>query len=398
MSEHIGPRRSIALLAAGAVGFLIVNVIVGAAANPRFPNEEGPMPRWLPAAMLAMVVGLALLAARHAPWRRIAAGFVFGYLLLAVGCNGQLTTSWSIAATRLHPTREPARRRREDAARDSALVEGRARYVARMSSAEGRTLLARTAFDVMRCAFAYRAQHASDGFPSTLQELGLGGGECARHAVAGPRREGTPHIALAARAQEAGLPVTRLGVRLTPDPRLMPARLPLFVVDERGIVTVRTTAAGDARVVASPVPALLQLRRCLLATGRLGTDASAGVRTRLEMSAPPCDSLRGRMTGQRTGTLPPGTVVLQLHLDADSRLLGSGAESARWYQVSLQVDGSGDADVVTVHAWPFEGRGTGRSYLVARDGSVHAVAEARDATEADPLAEACEVDPGVPCR
>lgn len=389
--------RTAGTIALGVVGFLFVNLAVGIAANPRFPNEEGPMPRWLPLAMLALVVGLAALASRSARWRRIAAGFVLGYVLLTLGFDGQLTTSWSVAVTRLDPMREPARRRREDAARDSARADGRRRYAAIMSAAEGRNTLARRALEAMRCAFAYRALNPSDGFPVTLDELGRGGGDCAGYRDGGWRIEGTPRQVIAPRSRQQGTPVTRFSLRTTPDPRVIGSGHPVVVADERGLLTVRQTADDVPHVVASPVPALLELRRCVGSAPRTA-DGPVRLAALLDRSAPACDTLARRLVEQPPDSLAPGAAVLLLRLDADSRVLGTGGTSAAWYLVAYEADASRASDGFALRAWPHTGTGTGRSFLVADDGDVHATAEPRMARADDPLAEPCEVDPGVACR
>jgi hypothetical protein len=397
MEASRSPARTAGSIAVGVVGFLLVNLAVGIAANPRFPNEEGPMPRWLPLVMLALVVGLAVLAARSPRWRRIAAGFVLGYVLMTLQFDGALTSSWSVAATRLDPMREPARRRREDAARDSTRADGRRRYVAMMSSADGRNTLSRRALEAMRCAFAYRALHPSAGFPVTLEELGLGGGDCAGYRDGGWRIEGTPRQVLAPQPRQTATPVTRLSLRTTPDPRLMGAVHPVVDVDERGILTIRRTASDEPHAAASPVPALLELRRCVNGATRTA-DGPVRLAALLDMSTPACDTLGRRLMEQPSDSLAPGATVLLLRLDADSRVLGTGSAAVTWYLVAYEANGSRASDGFALRAWPHAGPGTGRSFLVAEDGEVHVTTERRAATGDDPLAEPCEADPRVACR
>ena len=82
----------------GAVLFLVINLVIWFVANPRFPNQSGPMPAWLPYLMLGMVLALAILAARYTEWRRVAAGAVLTFAIISTrGC----TEPWSQAMANL---------------------------------------------------------------------------------------------------------------------------------------------------------------------------------------------------------------------------------------------------------------------------------------------------------
>ena len=63
--------------AAGILLFLIATVVAYIAANPRFPNENGPMPGGLPYVAFAFVLGLAVAAYRDRGWRRVARSIAF---------------------------------------------------------------------------------------------------------------------------------------------------------------------------------------------------------------------------------------------------------------------------------------------------------------------------------
>lgn len=91
-------RNSELTVGFGVVLFLIINLVIWFVANPRFPNESGPMPAWLPYLMLGMVLAIAILAARYPKWRRVAAGAVLSFAIISTrGC----TEPWSQAVANL---------------------------------------------------------------------------------------------------------------------------------------------------------------------------------------------------------------------------------------------------------------------------------------------------------
>jgi hypothetical protein len=378
-------------MGAGVVLFVIVNGSVYLAANPRFPNQEGPMPRALPYQVLGFLVVLGLAAWKHAGWRRVAFGFLIGFVGTTILTLGACTVTWPAMAVALDPTREPRRLARLEAARESAWRVELPKRIAEVRSEKGRAYLARTLGEAAHCAFTYRDAHPDRGFPVSLQELGVAGDDCGQFAgaLSGGRWNNSWTVALVP-PPAATLPVTSLRLRIAPSKNLG-IDYPQLELDERGFLTMRDASTAPPHVVASPVPALLALRECV----------STAVPSPYRSDPLSLMSLLGT-TGPSCATLAKQTMrngdTMELAVRLDSRVAGRDESPGAQYVVHYLPRRERPSEGFVLSA---ESVGVGsprRHYLVALDGSVHATSESRDATETDPPPEACEADPTIACR
>jgi hypothetical protein len=385
MSDESGRRLTGLNDAAGILLFCIATVVAWMAANPRFPNERGPMPAGLPYVAFAFVLVLIAAAFRDRGWRRVARGFALGWVMLFVATRGGCTSVWTDMAVGLDPTRAVRARARIQAQRDEAMRRELPKRIAEAQSPSERAYMVRRLGIAARCAFAYRDARPHEGFPRSLAELGTPDGGCGNLAV----YPGTPNLTLRPPTDPA-LPVTRLALRLGP-PAHLGLSYPQYTMDERGIFMVRDTSANRLLVVASPVPALLELRRCLLAAvpSRYRTDSLSLIGL-LATSGEACESLHSQLIRDDT--------TMELAVTLDSRIAARGEPEAARYLVRYAPVRSRPDEGFELLAAAGDRPAFWRRYRVTADGRVHVTTDARDATEGDPPPAPCEVDPAVACE
>lgn len=388
------PRRSGLTFTSGALLFIVVTGFISVVSNPRFPNERGDLPGYMPVTLLLLVAALGVAAWRHEGWRRVGKGFVAGYVVLTLG---QCTGRWTEAADALLPDlpkRSRPFRTTASGRVHEPVVVGRDNAAApqrhlTFATPHGAARLAAVALTARRCAFAWRDSHPASGFPATRDEL-LAGPGCASGLSNragdwtlsfGPPSAGTPR------------PVRTLRVAVHPA-EAYGGPLPRFEIDQRGIVLKFLGGIEPPRIVASPVPAIRRLVRCAqLGLGDMGSrSAQRGPATGM-LPLPGCAGVFVPVTGPASRAEP--AQVLTFSIDANSQLTSPGPDSSSdTYVARLTRADSDTARAFTIDVRPVGG---GRRYFVDGTGNVHVTAEPRAATANDPLVTQCDDAPQRPC-
>lgn len=395
MTQDSTPRLRGLHIPAGVVLFLVANLVVGVIANPRFPNQRGPVPGWLPWAMLGGLVALGRAALRDEGWRKVATGFVIAWFGLALWSRGGFTTTFNELPMRLDPTRGWRMRRAAAAERARQVEENRAEDAQRAAEDSAarvlRTRLARVAVSASACLFRHRDRHPELGFAVTSEELADGGPGCAQWVDTAASRRGGFRVRVGRIGRTPGQRVERASLIIEPHPVSVGRRFPYFSLDAHGMLTKREDSS-EPYLMATPLPALLELRECLLLAPPAARDSSADLRALLRTVSPACADFAGRSEAIPAEGPPPARPGIRLCLRIDGRQSCGGDVVVARYAVRWEPAGDG----FRLRA-QWDGVHPARRFLVTPDGSVHATGAARDATEADPRPYQCEFRPDIHC-
>ena len=192
--------------------------------------------------------------------------------------------------------------------------------------------------------------------------------------------------------------VTSYRVRAFEDPALeRPA--PTFSSDERGAIR-KTEPGAPPAFAASPVPALLTLRRCLTRIPEFERSHASVIgyymnRSDLAMVQSVCPELDYHL-GRDSETNERGTLALSVG-DTPGRM----TDTVAVYTTEV-VRADRHAVAFAIRAWPRydtnpDIHGGARRFFVADDGSVHVRTGSEMATADDPVAAECLPGGGVDC-
>ena len=414
-------KKSLAPFYWGTLGFLAVNALLtypkcgldrrtGWHCDPSVNSSVA-------VAVLAVAIGLVVLAGRGGAGRRFAWGFILTLVAVATLTWGEFTFAWAEPVRAFASSSRPYR----NSVSEWKVKRGRRKvWVGLMNGRQPVPLLATDlAAQVYQCATGRVEGPLSPEIPRSEGEISthcsdLWPNSASADTVKYPDRYRVPEFRSAPEEPSDStrtpwdegwrwtFSTTRsaAGARLPPqfDVTIAPDEYlaygwPRVNMDERGLMRI-VTGAGATPLTVSPVPDLLLMHECLQ-----GIPAEHERRTRGRLFAPPTWSFPGMVQvlcprlAARVGLVDLDSEDAMLTVELPVGPRGSPAKVAR-YHVSIGVD-------ETLPSFGFSLIATSinetRHFLVTPDGAVHVTSEPRLATTDDPGAERCEVTLDAPC-
>lgn len=393
----------------GAVAFLVATPILSIVACPVSGLLGCGRSNQVAAITIASfieIVLIVLLFAGRRTWR-FTAGFFIAFLVAATFTRGRATTYWSapaaLAIDEARPLWAPTvARQKASVAKDEWVGIKRTQRPAIVHAARLVNL-------VQECARQSMLADSVNSFPRSAAGVGGRAGceslrELRLDADSAPSRYSESDNGwrwqYIAGAEDAYGRVMTYQVRVSEDPVIARPNAPQFTSDEKGLVIEH--AAGAPMPVATPVPSLLTLRKCLLRVPAANAALRAsspyrGHSSSMNSVSSVCPELAHHIATDYPGNDDNrGRLALPTHEQA-----GEFTDTVALY-VTEFVPADVDGTIFELRASPGRARNAAirggiRKFFVARDGSVHARVAEGPATIADPIAAECLPGGGVDC-